>query len=329
MVGTVVTLKDTESRHDRVPSRRPAARPRRILCATDRSPGADRALRRAALLARQMSARLFVLHLIDGEGSSPLSEEQSERTESLLMERLATVSRILGAAPSLLVRRGDAADAIAAVSEEVNADVIVLGPQRARRNVFTADTPARLLRSAGRPVLIANREPKGPYRDLLLAVDLCASSARMLRTVNAFGLLEGTRTTVMHAFQVPYRGMVTQAGIAETHVERYALGWNVARFRELLAYVDAAGVDASQLRVLLEDARPLRAVRRSVHRTRPDLLVLGTRAHTGIRCALLGSLAEDVMREISCDVLVVPPAVRSSPVGEHADPAHAPAAHMH
>lgn len=328
-MGRVVTLRDTESRHERNLTRRSDARPWTILCAVDRSPGSDRALRRAAHLARQMNARLCVLHLIDVEKPTPLTPEHSERTESLLTARLETVSRILGTAPSLLVRRGDAADAIAAVSEEMDADLLVLGPQRARHHVFTADTPARLLRSAGRPVLIVNREPKGPYRDLLLAVDLCASSARMLRTVNAFGLLEGTRATVMHAFQVPYRGMVARAGIAETHVERYALGWNVARFRELLAYVDAAGVDASQLRILLEDARPLRAVRRSVHRTRPDLLVLGTRAHTGIRRALLGSLAEDVMREISCDVLVVPPPVRSSPVGEHADPAHAPAAQIH
>ena len=44
-----------------------------------------------------------------------------------------------------------------------------------------------------------------------------------------------------------------------------------------------------------------------VERSRPHLLVIGTRGHTGFKRLLLGSVAERVISEIECDILAVPP----------------------
>jgi nucleotide-binding universal stress UspA family protein len=44
-----------------------------------------------------------------------------------------------------------------------------------------------------------------------------------------------------------------------------------------------------------------------VERSRPHLLVIGTRGHTGFKRLLLGSVAERALNEIECDILAVPP----------------------
>ena len=46
-----------------------------------------------------------------------------------------------------------------------------------------------------------------------------------------------------------------------------------------------------------------------------DLLVMGTHGRSGFNRVLLGSVAEKVLRQVSCPVLTVPPAVRQEPEG--------------
>ena len=59
---------------------------------------------------------------------------------------------------------------------------------------------------------------------------------------------------------------------------------------------------------VVEHGWPEDVILRAVNEKKPDLLVLGTHARGGIAHAVLGSVAEWVLLEASCDVLAVPPA---------------------
>ena len=48
-------------------------------------------------------------------------------------------------------------------------------------------------------------------------------------------------------------------------------------------------------------------IKAAVKRIDADLLLLGTHAYAGMSRAFLGTVAGDVLRNVSCDVLVVPP----------------------
>ncbi|MNP23436.1 putative universal stress protein [compost metagenome] len=52
---------------------------------------------------------------------------------------------------------------------------------------------------------------------------------------------------------------------------------------------------------------PTSVLQRMNDKHRPDLLVMGTRGLGGVRRALIGSVADYALRELDCDVLVVPP----------------------
>jgi nucleotide-binding universal stress UspA family protein len=53
------------------------------------------------------------------------------------------------------------------------------------------------------------------------------------------------------------------------------------------------------------DARSV--IKQEVKKVDADLLLLGTHGHSGVANMFLGTVAGDVLREVRCDVLVVPP----------------------
>ena len=48
-------------------------------------------------------------------------------------------------------------------------------------------------------------------------------------------------------------------------------------------------------------------VEKALKKAESDLLVLGTRAYSGIALMFLGTVAGELLRAAQCDVLVVPP----------------------
>jgi nucleotide-binding universal stress UspA family protein len=64
--------------------------------------------------------------------------------------------------------------------------------------------------------------------------------------------------------------------------------------------------------VMLGEGTVWRAVEDAVNKNEIDLVVVGTRGRTGIGKAVLGSVAEEILRHASCPVLTVGPRVRQS-----------------
>jgi len=87
---------------------------------------------------------------------------------------------------------------------------------------------------------------------------------------------------------------------------RYAENWkreaNQA-VRELLSYESK---DAARYDIHIEQKAATPAILQAIEVFSPDLLVMGTRGGSRLRRALVGSVANRVLQEISCDVLIVP-----------------------
>jgi nucleotide-binding universal stress UspA family protein len=65
--------------------------------------------------------------------------------------------------------------------------------------------------------------------------------------------------------------------------------------------------DAPAWRTHVRYGSPRTVIERAVEKADTDLLVLGTHGYSGVAHAFLGSIAGDVLREVACDALVVPP----------------------
>jgi nucleotide-binding universal stress UspA family protein len=96
---------------------------KRVLCATDLSPRSQLAVGRAMHLAKRLDARVILLHVVDPAESTVNSMYARDE----IARQLGSV-RVTGChAPQIHVRAGDYVEGIAAVAEETDANVIVLG----------------------------------------------------------------------------------------------------------------------------------------------------------------------------------------------------------
>jgi nucleotide-binding universal stress UspA family protein len=282
---------------------------RRVLAATDLSSRSDRALRRAALLAKEAQAELLVLHAVDDDQPRSLVELERREARALLRQQIAGVPELQSAVQaSALVGEGDAFQAILRAAEAEGADIVVLGEHRRSllRDIFTGTTVERVIRNGTRPVLMVNQPPAGSYRRVLAATDLSEHSGHALRTADRLGLLRGAAVTVLHAYEPAGMGTITRAGLSDTEVR--ALLAEAAR--EARAVLDGFVAELDFLRLpqrLAEEGRPATVIKEAAERLRPDLLVMGTAGAGLLRRMVFGSVAAEVVGVVRCDALVVPP----------------------
>jgi nucleotide-binding universal stress UspA family protein len=121
------------------------------------------------------------------------------------------------------------------------------------------------------------------------------------------------RVAVIHAFDVPHRGLAYPTLLkheADELKDKLALEASHKVARVLAASLVRAGVPPAAMprwKPLIRYGSPRIVIERAVKQVNTDLLVLGTRGHTGVAYVFLGTVAGDVLREVPCDVLVVPP----------------------
>ena len=110
---------------------------------------------------------------------------------------------------------------------------------------------------------------------------------------------------LVHAFDVPFSGFL---GSRDTRVEvRQQHERRLRRMieQEMEAFLTSQVAEAVTLERILREGTVRDVIHHQVGQLQPDLLVVGTHGRTGIAHAILGSVAEDLLRDPPCDVLAV------------------------
>jgi len=210
--------------------------------------------------------------------------------------------------PEVLVRAGNPAQVLVEMADQLSAGLVVLGTHRKRRRGALADNIAgSVLSAVGCPVLLARHEPKGPYRNVLLAADASDASARAIRAAESWVLDDGASATIMVSHEPTYEQMLTRAKAMGDSSLTDLAGWRAEARTMLENSLKRVSVNDCRYALLIEEApRPEVGICRVVEQMRPDLLVMGTRGRARWRRALFGSVASQVLRTVNCDVMVVP-----------------------
>ena len=97
--------------------------------------------------------------------------------------------------------------------------------------------------------------------------------------------------------------------LTHAQTQRYMEEWERAARARLLLNLDAAGVEGSRFRLVFQQARPIRAIQRVIRSVRPELLIIGTKDRSMFNRLARGSVANDALRSVPCDILVAAPQV--------------------
>lgn len=304
---------------------------RKIAVAVDFSPESDLAARQAVAVARHIGAELVLVHAepvvelptIAGGPEARVREVQDALQAHLARElaaarqQLAELrSALSGQGPevSQVLVEGVTDEALCAAARDLAADLLAVGThgRSGLRWFFLGGIAQRVVRLAPVDVLVARREGsgRGGFARVLVATDFSPVSLRAvdraLELVAAHGLVE-----VVHCLQLLPAGWWTESALLyDAEVDRGMVDDLREQGEALLAARRRPGGPALTFELLREPPTP-----GIVHRleTRPfDLAVLGSHGRTGFRRAMLGSVAEAVVRRAPCSVLVA----RGRPPGE-------------
>jgi universal stress protein E len=280
----------------------------KILCATDLLPKSDAAIERAGLLGDQLGADVTLLHVVAAADSERVLELTLQVAQEQMRSRgRAPLWRSIGV-PNVAVLAGNPARLILDTLRQSKPGLLVLGRHRKRplRDALEGTLAEKVLASRICPVLFAQHHAQGPYRRVLLALDVSATAEAAIRAAEEPVLPPESDARIVHACEPPDPGMIGYASGDLEAVTRYVEGWTQAAMRSMRGLLQGESANFTRYEVDIAGHEPAPAIMRAVERHQPDLVVMGTRGGGRLHRALLGSVANRVLHEITCDALVVP-----------------------
>jgi nucleotide-binding universal stress UspA family protein len=137
---------------------------------------------------------------------------------------------------------------------------------------------------------------------ILVPIDFTETSERALDYAVELAQKLGAKITVMHAYELPIYGFPDGALVASVDV---ATRISQASQEGLQAALDRRKDCGVEMRAILRDGPPADEIATVSEETGADLVVLGTHGRRGLRRAIMGSVAEEVIRACRCPVLTV------------------------
>jgi nucleotide-binding universal stress UspA family protein len=282
--------------------------PKRIFMATDLSARSDRALARAAQLARAWNASLAVTHAVEAprvaRAEQPTADapawRRPEPRSQTLERRLRADLEAEGVAATASVVLGSAPDAVLQAAADSRADLVVLGIAKDAPldRVQHGSTTDAFVRRSRLPVLNVRSRARGAYRHVVVASDFSEPARHALQLAARW--FAGARLTLFHAYLPPGSSPSASSPPRES--------WRKAAEQQCAAHVAAAALAPQAqgaLQCVLEHGQAGPLLANYVDSTDVDLVVLGSQGRSGIARALLGSTAENMLHSLDCDTLVV------------------------
>jgi nucleotide-binding universal stress UspA family protein len=141
-----------------------------------------------------------------------------------------------------------------------------------------------------------------PVQVILVPMDFSPHSDAALDRAVGFAKVFGAKLHLLHSYAVPVQGVMPYDFAVPDGIWDGIRKAAASKLEELRQRVVSEGVEAS---CEVSPAMPSEAILSGVREIGADLIVMGTHGHTGLKHALLGSVAERTIRLAPCSVLTV------------------------
>jgi nucleotide-binding universal stress UspA family protein len=301
----------------------------KILVPLDFSPASMEALDYAVSLAKQFRAAIHLVHVHppDEAAAVPAAAHvllQSAEAIERLNEELTGIHRqhVAPFCPeNCHIRPGRPYHEIIGLAREIAADLIVLSTRghSGLKHLLLGSTAERVVRGAPCPVLVARKrkqKSKGaskPFEVRTMLVPTDFSECALAGAEYAAFLAKKLGAT-LRLFHVTYpytnyvfvdRAGVRLSGLADAVAESARIEMDALKQMDFLR-------DLS-VQTEIRFGYAVDQICSAASQPKVDLVVTSTHGRTGLKHAVIGSVAENVVRYAACPVLVVPGGFQSKP----------------
>jgi nucleotide-binding universal stress UspA family protein len=289
----------------------------RILVATDFSPASRLAANRAAQLASQYQADLYLVHAtpdwsLFSRWTCTRQEDHDSVTahaQNAIRDEVARLQSEFGVHARGEIHLGRASRVIGRTASEYQPSLIVAGARgehqpRVSPESFGGTTLKLLLHTEYPLLLVRGWDPK-PYRVSIAAVhDTCDISRRVV--LWASSLIGSGDCHVMHAYEVPYIERARASGVNNASIGESVVATEAAAHRIVGDVITAAASEA-HIHQHVVHGNPLGCLVTEIARYQPTLVVLGRQeANSGESFEPFGTEGLRMAYHCPVDTLVVP-----------------------
>jgi nucleotide-binding universal stress UspA family protein len=280
--------------------------PDHLLLATDLSARCDRALDRAAQLAREWQAELIALNVLD-EAASPdqalawVTGKGDGYALSIARQQLARDTSGLNIQATLrIARSSDAAAAIRDAAASTGCGLVVTGVSCSELfgRCRLGSTVERLAHTLVQPLLVVRQRAHGPYQRIVVATDFSDASRHAL--LAAVRLFPGREVILYHAYEMALAGLSNN--LEPARLRRMSQVIEQGDYADFMAATELPA-DAV-VRPVIEQGVLESMLTRYVRSHGIDLVVMGARGRSAVMTVLLGSSAAKLLDWLPCDALV-------------------------
>ena len=296
--------------------------PTRILFASDGSEDSELAATTAVGLAKITGSELHVLHVAPAfpdyfEPSDPEPGPTEREGRRILDEQVNKIENVGDTVAQSHLRIGGAAEEVIDLSEELETGLIVLGSRgkgRIRRALMGSVADS-VVRHAHCPVLVVRWKPVAFPAKILVATDGSEEAALAAQSAADLAARTGSELHVVHVGETLGPGYSGYRGYEEGVLPSAQVDLERQAQEALEAQVGRIAVaEGPRVQSYLRMGRPDEEIVALGEEIGAELIVIGSRGLGGVRRALMGSVADSVVRHAHCPVLAVRREDRHDPV---------------
>ncbi len=307
-----------------------------ILMLYNQSVGDEAALDRATALAKRNGARLTVLEVIErlpSLAAAPFGSSVSEQRDlqgryfderRALLERLVDPLRRDGVQVDVAVAQDKVFLAIVRAVLRDGFDLVVMTADSLRglRSITFGSNSMHVMRKCPCPVWVMKPKAERRFHRILAAVDPGPADAplnpldvKILEMASSLARMEGCRLDIVNAWDYVGADLDTsRSEIDDTIRERLHTVNTSAREAAIKRLLGKVDLEDLSYELHLPRGNPSLLIPQLVAEHAVDLIVMGTATRGGIAGFLIGTTAEDVLRQVDCSVLTIKPDGFVSPV---------------
>lgn len=296
---------------------------RTILVPTDFSPPSLKALAYGCAVAKRFHASLHLLHVNDVEFEEPAllpflaAGMESGHKLRRRLQLVAAKCAVRVTPARCHVRKGRAFDQICREAKHLGADLIIVSTHgyTGLKHVLLGSTAERVVRHASCPVLVvqdfvsrggngAREREAFRLTKILVPVDFSEYSRQALTHAIALAKQFGSKVTLLHSVYPHYYATNPGYTVYDLPVLMESLREGAEKqMQDLVRQTAFSGVPfESKITV----GFPSETILQFAADAGADLIVSSTHGRTGLKRALIGSTAEQMVRFAKCPVLVIP-----------------------
>ncbi|KHE92114.1 MAG: universal stress protein [Candidatus Scalindua rubra] len=290
-----------------------------ILTATDFSEYSKITLDMCLGAYRCMKTKLYVLHTIEkfphdsrhlSSGTNPegikqkLEEDAIDKIKALIPEDVMDKGDIIP-----MVRFGKPFLETIQVAKENSVDLLVIGThgRAGVDRVMLGSVAEKIVRKADCPVMVIKSIKYTGFKRIIVPIDFSDCSRKALEYAVSIARSHNNRLTILHVYEKSFVEPYVNAANSEEkadeimkEIERV----NESKYDEFLKTVDLNGVEYEKL---LKKGIAETDIVEIAMEQQANLIVMGTHGRSGIKHMLIGSTAEQVVRTVHCDIIIVKP----------------------